>query len=74
MESALALPDGSKQLLPHSIERGVIGQFEVVHTCHDAGEIVVRHIRWFAWFADHCEHRRQTLEPYVIVSVDQLFC
>ena len=64
MKRALAFADGHVQSRAHDVEVGIIGEFEVVDTRHDTWKVVIGSIRGFTWFANHSEHRGQTLEAY----------
>jgi hypothetical protein len=62
MESTLAFLDGNSELLSKNIHGTVIWHFEVVDTCHDTGEVIVRCVRRFAWLANDREHWCEALE------------
>lgn len=62
MKRALAFLDGRVQSSTHDVQIGVVWEFEVIDTSHDAWEVVVGRERGFAWLAHNCEHRGKTLE------------
>lgn len=62
MEGALAFADGHVQSRAHDVQVRVVGELEVVHAGHDAGEVVVRCERWLAGLAHDCEHGSKALE------------
>jgi hypothetical protein len=64
MESSLAFVHGETKPLPHNIHATVVWELEVVDASHDAGEVVVGCVRWFARFADNCEHWCQCFETW----------
>jgi hypothetical protein len=64
MKRALTFLNGRVQSGPHDAEIGVIGEFEVVDTGHDAGEVVVGGQGRFTWLAHYCEHWGKTLESW----------
>jgi len=68
MESSLSFLNGSIHTTSHHVQVGVIGQFEIVNTCHDARQIVVRCVRRFAWLTNHSEHWCKSLEAYSWIS------
>lgn len=74
MERPLAFFDGREELLPQRVDIGVVGEFKIVDTCHDAGEIIVRRVWSLAWLADYREHRGQALETYLSNLVSLLLC
>ena len=68
MESSLSFLDGSIHTTSHNVQAGVIGQFKIVNTSHNAGQIVVRCVRGFTWFANYSEHWCESLETYLWIS------
>lgn len=62
MECPLALFHGREELLPQDFNARVIGELEVIHASHDAGQVVVRRVGWFTRLANHSEHGRKLFE------------
>ena len=62
MKRALAFLDGRVQSCTHDVEIGVIGEFEIVDTGHDARQVVIGGKGWFAWLAYNREHWGKALE------------
>ena len=65
MERTLSFFDRSSHAASHDRYVAVVGQFKIVDTCHDAGEVVVRRVRLLAGLANHSKHWSQALEPYL---------
>lgn len=62
MECTLALADGSANFSSHHLDVTIIWKFEVVDTGHDAGQVVVRGVRWLARLANNSEHGSKSFE------------
>ena len=62
MESTLALPNRRIELISHDREGAVIRHLQIIDASHDAGQVIVRRVRWFAGLADDREHGRERFE------------
>ena len=66
MERTLSLFDCHGQLLFQDFNAGVVGKLEVVDTCHDTGQVVIRHIRGLTRLAHHSKHGCQATETWQV--------
>lgn len=62
MERTLALFHRCQKTLAHCLNRRVVREFQVVDTCHNTWEIVIRCVRMFTGLADDRKHGRQASE------------
>lgn len=65
MESTLSLLDSGIHAALHDFQIGIIRQLEIVDARHNAREVVIRGVRWFAWLADYSEQRREVFKACV---------
>jgi hypothetical protein len=64
MECALALHDCYPELLAQNVNVAVIRHLEIVDTCHDRREVVIRRVRGLAGLAHDGKHGGEVLEAW----------
>jgi hypothetical protein len=64
VEGTLTLSNSNGQPLSKNLQAAVVWQFEVVHTRHDAGKVVIGSVRRFTGTTDNGEDRGETLETW----------
>lgn len=68
MEAANSFFDCSPQFISHNSLRAVLGQFQIVDTCHDTGKVVVCRERCLMRFSHYGQRRIEASETYESIS------
>ena len=64
VKAVFSLTQCKPKSLPHDLNRGVVGQLEVVDACHDGGEEIVGILWWFHCLADDGERRVERFKTW----------